>query len=189
MRFFTVIEIYRSMFFSVIIGSIFGCLYIASENLLISLKKFLLIFKAVYLRHSKKEIIKNDIVKLSGFLKNIYEFILFITLGVCVILVSYTELDGVFRLYVIFFVLLSFMLSKSLFGVVFIKIYTYIFNKIYGLLYEILYYFSKPLYFVFSLLLRFYINISVPVKRKHNSILNNKIKKRKIREIKHLSSL
>ncbi len=190
MIFFTFSDFLNSIFLSSFTGIIFGCFYVASKSILISIKKFVVIFKDVYIAFKyKKRVMKDSYIHLSVVSSNIYEFILFSFFGLSTITVIYLTLDGVFRAYVVLIALLSFFISKNTVGTLFSKLYTYIFNKFYIVLFETLYIMLAPFLMLFNLIYSLIKKAILPLKIKKLRKISKKIIITKLKYINNLNSV
>ena len=140
MKFFTVYEIINSILLSSVSGIIFGCIYSASESILIFLKEIVFIFpNAIRLFPflSQKAIWKNAVarkkIKLSFVGRNIFEAFLFSFFGIAMILISYIALDGYIRLYIFLLAAIFFFLSHKYVG----KKFSAVFDRVFGVIYFI----------------------------------------------------
>ena len=147
MRYFTAHEIIRSLMVSIAFGLSCGCIYTASVSIFSAIKRLLLIIPSVFrkLNGSVCETVKSRKEKL-GFFKNLAELFLFLFFGICLNLLIYVTLDGVFRLYVPIVACIFFVVGKKSAGRIFEICFNYIFNLIYKLLFGMLSVILTPVY-------------------------------------------
>ena len=190
MKFFTTSEIFRSVIFAVLSGTLFGCIYKSSESLIFSLKKtlFLLIdsfdLSSNFTISKFKEIkSKRRSLKMSVLAKNIFEGIMFSLFGIATLLVLYICLDGIFRLYIIFITIIFFLLSQKTIAQYFSRIIEIIFNKVYSLLLFLLSLILIPFSKIIKVLKQMIKRIILPIKLKLKRERSLYLVKKKIKEI------
>ena len=188
MRFFTTLEIFRSFFLSAIAGIFFGCLYRAAESILVSFKNiFLLIPNAIRAAGNSKRRIYEYInrkqrIKLSLVAKNIFDFTVFTFFGICITLLYYIALDGIFRIYVLLTVTLFFMLAERFLGTPFAKAYSAVFFKIYAAAFYAMTFILLPLVWLLRLAKILMEKIITPFKIRYLKKNSQRLTKRKLKE-------
>jgi len=187
MNFFSLEEVLISLLYSVIYGTVCGCLYKASARILRAIKKiFLFLFYVCKLsqKPTYKDILvtakNNEIIPKSKIGKNIYEFILFLFFGTGLIILYYITLDSIFRVYIAITVVLFFFISKEFVGNIFVRVFDFLFNSVYFLL---LYLFTFSFYPLHQLLAPLFRHI------KTWFIKNNSSKMKKTTNIKEKAKI
>lgn len=138
MRYFSVYEIIRSIFFSALSGVVLGCIYKASVCVLVAIKSCVLFIPSVInllpgFKISRiHELIRfQKIHSINPASKNVFEFCLFLFFGIYFILLNYIILDGIFRIYILFILIAMFFVAIKTFG----KFFSYIFYRSFDLIY------------------------------------------------------
>ena len=191
MKFFTVEEIFYSIFFSFALGILCGCIFSASDVIFTSLNKVIISPLGVYRKigcFSKKSveelILYKPKTKATNLTKNILEAILFSFFGIGMLILVYSTLDGVFRLYVLITVALAFVLAKKTLGKLFCKTFERVFRYLYKALIYVEYFILYPVNFVFKFLKAKFIKAWRPIKAKITERRVQALINKKISEIK-----
>lgn len=190
MKFFTASEIFSSVIFAVLTGTIFGCIYKCFESLICALKKIIFIFFDSFFLSADFSIqkfneakIKRKNLKMSLFLKNIFEGIMFTLFGIATLLLLYICLDGVFRVYIIVIAVIFFIISVKTIAQGFSRLFDWVFNKAYSMVLFLLSIILVPFSKVITVLSRLAKRIILPIKLKMQAARSQYIVKKKIKEI------
>lgn len=191
MKFFTAIEILRSIFLSVIAGTLFGCLYRAAEVILISLRKIVFLLPnamsaagSLKSRGISEYINRKRRIKLSPVAKNIFDFFIFLFFGISLILLYYVTLDGIFRIYVLITVSLCFTVAQRFFGKPFAAVFDWVFSKIYFVLFLLLTICTFPIVKAVKFVKKQVTKLIVPIRAKYVNKRSQWLIKRKLMEVK-----
>lgn len=193
MKFFTLEEIIISVFVSMMSGIVMGGIYSASYAIYVFLYRIVFVVKESFLIAGKysSESIKSSNRRISEITvgtisKNVFEGFLFTLFGLSVIILYYILLDGIFRLYVLFLIGITFFFSSKFFGAVFNKTVKYILDFITLLLLSALGLIISPFYYVFFISRRLFRAIYAPIR---NKALKSNSKRIYIKKIKIISNL
>jgi len=191
MKFFTFWEFLNSVFAAMAFGSIFGCVYNAAENILRAAKMLIFLLPNVILRISsfsprkiKAKSLNNQRYGMSFVTKNIFDFFIVTFFGFITVLLYYTVLDGLPRLYFIVILTVFFLLAKHIIGNGFTRIFNLLFDKVYFGMYWLLSVALFPIYMAARPLTRIFIKLLIPIFEILNQRRCKAICKRKICENK-----
>ena len=184
MRFFTTFEILNSVLLSILTGVFFACIYAASESIVSAIHKLLFIFHSLYAKFSGHNEVRHKNTKANTpVLKNISEMLLFLFFGVCIILLLYLTLDGVFRLYILIIVAFSYAVGIKTLGKIFKRIFDLIFEKVYSFILTLLYYLLLPVYKFTFKIKKNLISVFIPLVIKHRKSKSKQLTERKKKEV------
>lgn len=190
MKFFTASEIFRSVLFAAISGTLFGCLDKSFECLICALKKTLFIFFDSFSLSSNFNIKRfNEIkskrknLKMSMLLKNIFEGIMFSLFGIATLLLLYICLDGVFRIYIIVITVIFFLISAKTIAQGFSRLFDMLFDKFYSMLLFLFSLILVPFSKAIMMLSQIIKKLSLPIKLKIIKTRSKYIMKKKIKEV------
>ena len=190
MKFFSSTEIFNSMFFSVLLGVFFGCIYKSSLCILCAIKKTVLIpfdsFRLslnLTLNNVKNICNARSCMKIKLIEQFFFEGVIFSLFGLFAILASYVFLDGVLRFYIILTIVIFFIISVKTIGKGFEIMIEKTFGKIY--FFELLV-FSSIFFPVAKIILFVYnrtVKIIEPMYKNYKIFKSLRIQKKKLSEV------
>lgn len=193
MKFFTVFEIARSLYLSVLFGVCLACIYTASDTFLIAVKRVVSLpgdIIRVSQNYSLQNIKNLSSCNINGNkatkVNNVYDSILFLIFGMLLIIHFYVVLDGIFRIYVLIIVILSFLLFKKTFGRFFSLIIEKIVSYIYGTLLLCFGLVALPMYKTVKFMTNIICSFTEPIRKKYLLKKSKKIESKKFAGVKKL---
>lgn len=194
MKYFSDLDILRSICLSIFFGVFLSCIFIASESVRTIIKKILYLpaNTASLLRNFKRrEIVRlsrNEIYnKKSSRANNVYDFITFLIFGLLTVVHFYVTLDGVFRVYVILIVICSFIVFKKTVGALFELLIAKTFVCAYTALLFFLGLTLLPMYKTVKFMTKIIYKRIEPIKQKYLFKKSKKTVSRKLTEVRKLS--
>ncbi len=192
MKYFSIFDIITAVSTSFVLGIIFASLYLSFERIFYSTLKLLYtpiwiiksdfpINKSEVLARANEEITPSD----KRILKNILDCLIFLFFALCYILLIYIVLDGIFRLYTLFFLILGYLIGSKSIALYSKKILGYIYFALEVCFIYILYSLIHPLRFVISKIINTLNYVITPIRRKfilHRSFSLCKTKQKNIAE-------
>lgn len=191
MKFFTDSEIIRSIYLSLLFGAFLSATYISADFLSEALKKILFLpYNATKLckRFSIKYSVKLSEVKKRSreSRRNLFDAIIFSIFGILFILHFYITTDGIFRIYVVALVALSFCFSGKIIG----NTVTPALEKCFSFIYAIILFFggfiALPMYKTASLSVKIIQKLTEPLFRRYRLKKSKRIIAKKLREVEKL---
>ena len=186
MKYFSIVDIIRSILFASIYGLICGCLYKASACILAAILKLvalprdiLLLYKCFSLKNAKSITLNQKLNLRSKVGKNIFEFFVFLTFGLGLILLFYVCLDGMLRLYVLVLFLLFFYVSSKTVGLYFELLFSHLFSFVHLILLTISGFLLYPIYKLSLYIAKLFTKCILPIKGFFAKIMHKWQEKRK----------
>ena len=186
MIFFSYSEIISAIVASATLGILSGGIYKSFLIILFVAIDIIKILPRVF-RHAPLAALNNFNLKgeigSKKLTKNISDFFFFALIGLIYILLSYIYLDGVFRLYMLFFFLVGFLTAHKTLSVIF----EYILIRALGLIYKVLFFMLYVLLFPLNMIIHALIRILAPIMLKlskmHSMRKSQKILSLKMKQI------
>lgn len=193
MKFLSGLEVLRSIYLSLVFGAILALIYLTYESFLKVLKGIFSLPSDVI--HLSRRISLKNLKSLSSCrfkrnenerVNNVSDAIIFFLFGVLTILYFYVALDGIFRIYALFFVITTFQILKKTVG----RIITLAFETVFLFLYRTILLFVgcfvAPMYKSAVYLTKIIYKHTEPIRRKYLFKKSKKTESKKIAAINKL---
>ena len=193
MRYFTDLEILRSICLSILFGIFLSCLYVMSRGICHIAKKILAlpcnVLKLVSkftLRKLKTLTYSDNIISKNCKVNHVYDAIIFSIFGILYVLHTYVTLDGEFRLYILLISVFSFYLFTRTAGNILYLTFKRVFEYIYScglLLFGVA---ILPMYKTLKFITLIIYKHIEPIKQKHLLRKSKIITSKKLSEVRNL---
>ena len=190
MKYFTDFEVFRSIYLSVLFGIFITGVFVASDSFCRMVKRIFAlpadVFKLVHSFSLKrlKSFSAGDLKNAKNKkVNNVYDAIMFSIFGVLLVLHFYVTLDGIFRIYVLFVVIGTFVFLKKTIG----SVLLIVFEKIFLYIYSVILFFSALIVLPMHKTVKFMTKIMYkriePIRQKHLLKKSKKIVNKKLAQI------